>query len=262
MSNGQLDSGFRRRNVLETIGGTAAIALLGTGATTVPAAADDDEAAVTGRHPRYRLPDLPYAYDALEPHIDERIMELHHSEHHQSYVDGANAALEAFESMRSAGEFDGIRAAKRDFSFNLSGHVNHTVFWESMSPDGGGAPEGDLAAALESQFGSFEAFQAEFTATANAVEGDGWAMLFYEPLADALVVGQVEDQNELAHQRAVPILALDVWEHAYYLQYENDREAYVEAWWNVVDWGGVGKRYELLTETAGTELEADGVRSS
>ncbi|WP_339103682.1 superoxide dismutase [Haloterrigena salinisoli] len=259
MSDSQSEVAVRRRRVIETIGTTAAIALLGTGATTVPAAAQDESAA--GRHPRYRLPELPYAYDALEPHIDERIMQLHHSEHHQSYVDSANAALEAFESMRESGEFDGVRAAKRDFSFNFSGHVNHTIFWQNMSPDGGGAPQGDLASALEAQFGSFEAFRSEFTATATAVEGDGWAMLFYEPLADALVIGQLEDQNELAHQRTVPILALDVWEHAYYPQYENDREAYVEAWWNVVDWADVGERYELLTETTLGDLETDAMRA-
>ncbi|SDK16809.1 superoxide dismutase [Natronorubrum texcoconense] len=256
MSNKLLGSSPRRRQLLQTLGGAAGVALLGTGATTV--AADEHDADTgDGQRARYRLPELPYEYDALEPHIDERIMELHHSEHHQAYVDGANEALDEFETMRETGEFDGIRAAKRDYSFNLSGHVNHTIFWENMSPDGGGEPDGDLAATIDEQFGSFTNFQDEFTATANAVEGDGWAMLFYEPLVDALVIGQVEGQNELAHQRAIPILALDVWEHAYYLQYENDREAYVEEWWNVVDWADVSRRYEVLTGARGADEETE-----
>ncbi|EMA30901.1 superoxide dismutase [Halobiforma nitratireducens] len=239
-------SATRRRHVLGTIGGGLGLALLGSsgvsGAATdrvVDAAADDR---------RYRLPDLPYEYGALEPHIDERIMELHHGEHHQAYVDGANEALEEFDTRRATDDFAEIRAPKREFSFNYSGHVNHTIFWENLGPDGGGTPEGEFATAIDERFGSFETFQLEFSATADQVEGDGWAMLFYEPLADTLVIGQLEDQHELAHQAAVPILTLDVWEHAYYLQYENDREAYVEAWWNVVDWADVARRYDFVTD--------------
>ncbi|TYL37100.1 superoxide dismutase [Natronococcus pandeyae] len=245
-----------RRDVLQTIGGLTGLALVGpTGA-----AAEDDydgqghDATENGR---YALPELPYEYDALEPHIDERIMELHHGEHHQAYVDGANAALDEFEEMRSAGDYEEIKAAKRDFSFNFSGHINHTIFWQNMSPDGGGEPDGELRSALEAQFGSFEAFRDEFTAAAESVEGGGWAMLFYEPVADLLVIGQVESQNELAHQGAIPILTLDVWEHAYYLQYENERASYVEEWWNVVDWTDVCRRYEFLTQTRASENATD-----
>ncbi|WP_081661581.1 superoxide dismutase [Halopiger djelfimassiliensis] len=253
MSHESLGATLQRRGILQALGGTAGVALLGTTSTV---ATPDDHGDETTRQSRYRLPELPYAVDALEPHIDERIMELHHDEHHQSYVDSANEALEAFAAMRRGGAFEDIRAAKRDFSFNLSGHVNHTIFWENMSPDGGGTPGGDLGAAIRREFGSFETFRDEFTATATAVEGDGWAMLFYEPLAETLVIGQVEGQNELAHQRAVPILTLDVWEHAYYLQYENDREAYVEEWWHVVDWDDVERRYEALAE-ARTDIDLE-----
>ena len=191
----------------------------------------------------YTLPDLSYDYDALEPTIDERIMELHHSVHHQGYVDGANAALDELEEMRASGDFEGIKHVKRDLSFNLSGHINHSVFWENMSPDGGGEPGGKLADAIAADFGSFDAFQAEFSAAAKNVESNGWAMLFYEPQGDHLIVGQVESQNRLAHQGAAPLLALDVWEHAYYLQYENRRGEYVDAWWDVVDWDDVADRY-------------------
>jgi superoxide dismutase, Fe-Mn family len=246
-NDSHLPSG-QRRSVLQTVGGLAGLALVGS--TTTAAAADEDgevgyEATENGR---YVLPDLPYEYDALEPYIDERIMELHHSAHHQAYVDGANDALDTFEEMRAENEFDDIKATKRDFSFNFSGHVNHTIFWQNMSPDGGGEPHSDLGAAIDEEFGSFERFQAEFTASAEAVEGDGWAMLFYEPIADRLVIGQVESQNGLAHQGAIPLLTLDVWEHAYYLQYENQRADYVEEWWNVVDWPDVCQRYEFLTQ--------------
>jgi superoxide dismutase, Fe-Mn family len=192
----------------------------------------------------YELPDLPYEYDALEPTIDARIMELHHSAHHQGYVDGANAALEELEGMREEGDFEGIKHVKRDLSFNLSGHVNHAIFWQNMSPDGGGEPEGELADAIDEEFGSFDAFQSEFTEAANAVESNGWAWLFHEPVADRLIVGQVESQNRLAHQGATPLLGLDVWEHAYYLQYENRRAEYTESWWDVVDWNDVARRYD------------------
>lgn len=241
----------QRRGVLRTIGGLTGLALVGSAGAIAAGDEDDGQVPDDTNHARYVLPDLPYEYDALEPHIDERIMELHHGQHHQAYVDGANDALDSFEEMRSSRDFEDVTAVKRDFSFNLSGHVNHTMFWQNMGPDGGGEPDGAFRSALFEQFGSVEAFRAEFTATAEHVEGDGWAMLFYEPIADRLVIGQVESQNGLAHQGSIPILALDVWEHAYYLQYETDRSRYVEEWWNVVDWEDVCRRFEFLTRTRG-----------
>ena len=195
----------------------------------------------------YELPDLPYDYDALEPVIDERIMELHHSVHHQSYVDGANDALDELAAMRDSGDFEGIKHVKRDLSFNLSGHVNHSIFWENMDPEGGGEPDGTLGDAISDDFGSFDSFRSEFSEAADAVESNGWAWLFYEPVADQLIVGQIESQNGLAHQGTTPLLGLDVWEHAYYLQYENERGEYVESWWDVVDWDDVSARYDDAT---------------
>ncbi len=192
----------------------------------------------------YELPDLPYDYDALEPHIDQRIMELHHDGHHQSYVDSANDAREQLEEMRSDGEYDDIKAVKRQLAFNLSGHANHSIFWENMDPDGGGEPGGAVADAIEDAFDSVDTFMEEFSEAAKAVEGAGWAMLFYDPLADELIIGQMESQHLLAHQNTTPILALDVWEHAYYLQYENNRGEYVDAWWDVVNWDDIDERYE------------------
>jgi Fe-Mn family superoxide dismutase len=197
----------------------------------------------------YELPDLPYDYDALEPHVDQRIMELHHDKHHQGYVNGANAALDALESMRANDEWGDVKAVKRDLSFNLSGHVNHSVFWENMHPDGGGEPGGELADAIEADFGSYDAFTADFAAAAKGVEGSGWGMLVYDHVADQLMVIQAENHNNRAVQGSTPLLVCDVWEHAYYLQYENDRGSYVDAFWNVVNWDDVAERYEYAQDT-------------
>nr|WP_199174769.1 superoxide dismutase [Halegenticoccus soli] len=198
----------------------------------------------------YELPPLPYDYDALEPHIEARIMELHHDKHHQGYVDGANDALETLAEMRESGDFGDVKAVKRDLSFNLSGHVLHSTFWENMSPDGGGEPGGELADAIEDDFGSLDAFESDFSAAAKNVEGSGWGMLVYDHLSDGLLVIQAEKHNDLAVQGSTPLLVLDVWEHAYYLQYENDRGAYVDSFWNVVDWDDVAARYRAAEEAA------------
>ncbi|XVH31675.1 superoxide dismutase [Haloferacaceae archaeon DSL9] len=195
----------------------------------------------------YELPDLPYDYDALEPHIDARIMELHHDKHHQGYVDGANAALGRLEEMRESGDFGDVKSVKRNLAFHLSGHVNHTVFWENMHPDGGGEPEGDLADAIEADFGSFDGFKQDFTKTAGGVEGSGWALLLYDPLGEQLIVGAAENHQNQTPQGTVPLLVLDVWEHAYYLQYENNRGEYVDNFWNVVNWDDVAERYDEVS---------------
>ncbi len=192
----------------------------------------------------YELPDLSYDYDALEPHIDARIMELHHSKHHQGYVDGANAATESLEEMRESGDFGDIKSVKRALAFHLSGHVNHTVFWENMHPDGGGEPGGELADALEEDFGSVEGFMDDFTHAANNAEGSGWGMLLYDHVGDCMIVGAAENHQNQTPQGTTPLLACDVWEHAYYLQYENDRGSYVDAFWEVVNWDDVAERYE------------------
>ena len=239
-----------RRRVLQGLG----LGLAGAGALAgvQGVGADDDEGKpgqevdLSGAYGggEYTLPDLPYEYDALEPTIDARIMELHHSAHHQGYVAGTNAALDELAELRESGDFEGIKRVKRDLSFNLSGHVNHSIFWENMSPDGGGEPEGALCDRLIEDFGSVERFREEFSEAAKTVESNGWAWLFYEPVADRLIIGQVESQNRLEHQGTTPLLGLDVWEHAYYLQYENRRGEYVESWWDVVDWDDVAQRYE------------------
>jgi Fe-Mn family superoxide dismutase len=242
MSDGpppESDSGtnFGRRTVLQGLGAAAGTTLLGSG---VASATESDD----GGGPTYELPPLPYDYDALEPHVDARIMELHHDSHHQGYVDGANAAVERLAEMRASGDYDRIKHVERDLSFNLSGHVLHSIFWENMSPEGGGRPRGSLGDRVAADFGSFERMREQFAAAASSVEGSGWGALLYDHRSDSLLVTQVEDHNDLAVQGGTPILVLDVWEHAYYLQYENRRSEYVDAFWNVVDWADVKERYE------------------
>ncbi|GHG40764.1 superoxide dismutase [Sinomonas cellulolyticus] len=192
----------------------------------------------------YVLPDLPYDYAALEPHISARIMELHHDKHHAAYVTGANTALEKMAEARANG--DGAAAAKlsKDFQFNLGGHVNHSIFWNNLSPEGGDKPEGELASAIDEFFGSFDAFRAQFTAVATTIQGSGWAILAYEPIGGSLVIEQMYDQQNGVPVATTPVLQLDMWEHAFYLDYQNVKADYVKAFWNIVNWADVAKRFE------------------
>lgn len=194
---------------------------------------------------KYELPPLPYAYDALEPHIDEQTMRLHHDKHHLSYVNGLNSALEKLAAARQAGDFALVKHWSREAAFHGSGHLLHSIFWPNMAPAGSGpsAPQGDLGAQITKDFGSVDAFKAHFTAAAGAVEGSGWALLAWEPNAGQLVVLTAEKHQNLTQWGVVPLLVLDVWEHAYYLKYQNNRGAYVNAWWNVVNWADVAERF-------------------
>jgi Fe-Mn family superoxide dismutase len=194
---------------------------------------------------KYELPPLPYSYEALEPYISREIMTLHHTKHHQAYVTGANAALERLEKQRKGENPENVRGILRDLSFNLSGHKLHAVFWPNMAPagKGGGTPGGRLADQINRDFGSFEAFKKQFSDAAKNVEAVGWAILTYDAESDTLLIYQVEKQNFM-HPPDLPlILTLDVWEHAYYLQYKNDRASYVDNWWNVVNWDDAEKRF-------------------
>lgn len=199
----------------------------------------------------YKLPELKYDYAALEPHISGRIQELHHSKHHQAYVTGANTALEQLEEAREKGDFAAVNLYEKNLAFNLGGHVNHSAFWENLSPEGG-EPEGDLAAAIDDQFGSFEAFQKHFAAVAAGVQGSGWAILAWDSLGEKLIIVQLYDQQGNIALGLTPIVLLDVWEHAYYLDYQNLRADYIKAWWNVVNWKDAGARFERArTQTKG-----------
>jgi Fe-Mn family superoxide dismutase len=195
----------------------------------------------------YTLPDLAYDPAALEPHLSARIVDLHHGKHHASYVAAANTTLEKLAAARDKGEWDSVVGLEKSLAFNLGGHVLHSMYWSNLSPDGGGEPDGSLAKAIAGDFGSFEGFKAQFTQVAGTVQGSGWALLTYEPLGKRLIIEQLEVHHESTVLGGVPILAIDVWEHAYYLQYENRRPDYVTAIWNLINWPDVARRLEQAT---------------
>ncbi len=201
----------------------------------------------------YTLPDLPYDYSALEPHISGQIMELHHSKHHQAYVTGANTALD---KLAEARENDTIAAVvnlhEKNLAFHLGGHTNHSVFWNNLSPNGGDKPTGELAASIDEHFGSFDKFRAHFNANANAIQGSGWSILAWDSIGARPVIVQLYDQQGNIPIGLTPLLMLDMWEHAFYLQYKNVKGDYVNAFWNVVNWDDVAARFDRArTQTSG-----------
>lgn len=193
--------------------------------------------------PTYALPELPYSPGALEPHYSGEIISLHHDKHHAAYVKGANDTLDALAAAREAGDFGNINQLSRSFAFHVSGHVLHSIFWTNMSPDGGGHPEGELATAIDEFFGGFDALQAQLTAATVNVQGIGWGALAWEPVAGKLIVEQIYDHQGNVGAGSVPLLVIDAWEHAYYLQYKNVRADFVKAFWNIVNWPNVAERF-------------------
>ena len=195
----------------------------------------------------FEVPALPYAYDALEPHIDVATMQIHHDKHHQAYVDKLNAAVEGTDAADSSIEelISGLSSLPAEIQGpvrnNGGGHLNHSLFWESMSPDGGGAPDGDLGAAIDEAFGSFEAFQEAFEAAGVGQFGSGWSWLVLD--GGKLAVVSTANQDSPLTDGKTPLLGNDVWEHAYYLNYQNRRPDYLKAWWNTVDWPVVANRF-------------------
>ncbi len=196
----------------------------------------------------FELPDLPYGYDALEPHVDEATMRVHHDAHHKAYVDNANAALEGTEwagrSVESVlASIEAISEDKRTaVRNNAGGHANHTLFWSIMSPDGGGEPDGELRSAIENAVGSFDGLKSAVNDAGVKRFGSGWSWLVWD--GTGLEVYSTPNQDSPLMQSHVPILGVDVWEHAYYLKYQNKRAAYLEAWWNVVNWDEVARRFD------------------
>lgn len=191
------------------------------------------------------LPPLPYAYNALEPHIDEETMHLHHDKHHAGYVKGANKACEALMEIRQ-GKRDAseIKAWEKALAFHGSGHVLHTIFWSNLSPNSG-EPSDELGKAIDHGFGGMDAFKTHMSAATKSVEGSGWGILAYHPMIMGLMVLQAEKHQNLTVQGAQPLLVFDVWEHAYYLKYQNKRAEFVDALWNIVDWENVSHRYAM-----------------
>ena len=193
----------------------------------------------------YVLPPLPYDYDALEPHIDARTMQIHHDKHHAGYVKGLNASLQKLEQARHSGDFDHVRALSTDVSFNGGGHALHTLFWTNMAPKGnggGGRPKGELAKLIDRDFGSFEKMREHFVAAASSVRGSGWGILGQHLMSGRLMIIQGQQQHKLTPWVFTPLLVVDVWEHAYYLNYQNNRSEYVKNFCEVINWTEVANR--------------------
>jgi Fe-Mn family superoxide dismutase len=196
----------------------------------------------------YSLPDLPYDYGALEPHYEGRVLELHHGKHHAAYVDGLNRTLERLAEARARERFDSIVGLEKTLAFNLSGHVLHSRFWTNLSPQGGGEPDGDLRDAIEDCFGSFASFRRQLSHATITVQGSGWGALAWEPIGQRLVIEQIYDHQGNMVPGALPLVVIDAWEHAYYLQYRNQRADYVENVWKILDWPVVQARFERARE--------------
>lgn len=196
----------------------------------------------------YTLPDLPYAYDALEPHIDKQTVTLHHDKHHQAYVNGLNATLKGLSDARAKGDFSAIKALTRDLAFHGSGVVLHNLYWEGLCPatQSKEPAAGPFIDQVNRDFGSLKALKAEMSAMAKAVEGSGWAVLAWEPLGGRLLVMQAENHQKLTIWGVRPLFVIDVWEHAYYLKYQNRRPEYVDAIWNVVNWAEIERKFRAM----------------
>ncbi len=244
-----------RREFVKCVIGTASIA----GIAVITGCNGEEDEPVTGEPTEetfgggvgqmaFELPDLPYAKDALEPFLGEQTLTLHHDRHHQGYVDGLNAAEENVAAAREAGDFSSIRTLCDAQAFNYSGHLFHSIFWTCMSPDGGGEPEGPLAEQIETDFGSLADFKAHFLAATNAVQASGWGVLAWQPLGEKLVILQAEKHQNLSEWGAQPIMVLDVWEHAYYLDYQNRRGEFTEGFFDVVNWEAIGARFRRTME--------------
>jgi Fe-Mn family superoxide dismutase len=192
----------------------------------------------------YTLPALPFAPSALEPVMDERTVTLHHDFHHKGYVDGANTALAELAKARDASDFKLVEHWQKKLAFHAGGHQLHSLFWTNLAPVGqGGAPSAALLAQLDKDFGSLDKFKAQFAAAAKAVEGNGWALLFWSETDKSLFIAGVENHQKAAFWSAVPLLALDVWEHAYYLKHQNKRAAFVDGFWQIANWNDVSARF-------------------
>jgi Fe-Mn family superoxide dismutase len=193
----------------------------------------------------HTLPDLPYAYDALEPYIDEQTMRLHHDKHHQGYVNGLNKAERELAEARESGDFSNIRNIERRIAFHGSGHINHTLFWRNMcSPDDYSDPSGDLLSQIETDFGSLDNLKAQFGAASKAIEGSGWGFLIWQPEGKYLTTIGAENHQKQFMNNQIPLLVLDVWEHAYYLKYQNNRGKYVDNFFNIVNWDNVAQNFD------------------
>ncbi len=235
---------WTRRDMMKGLG-MAALALGMEGTVASTRAAETAGAPKAAGTAECQLPPLPYPYDALEPVIDKQTLTLHHDKHHAGYVKGFNTAMKKLEEARAGGDYNLIKHWSREFAFHGSGHVLHSLYWGNMAPKGG-EPKGELAAALEKDFQGTDKFRKQFAAATNGVEGSGWGVLAYEPYMGHLVILQAEKHQDLTIWGVYPLLVCDVWEHAYYLKYQNRRAEYVDNFFKVIHWGEVERRYERV----------------
>jgi Fe-Mn family superoxide dismutase len=233
---------FTRRDMMKGFG--MASMALGFGGLYGTAYASGKKEGGPGEGECKLLP-LPYPNDALEPWIDKETVTIHHDKHHAGYVKNFNIALRKLSEARESGDYELIKHWSRELAFHGSGHVLHTLYWANMSPKGGGKPKGELLEAMQKSFGGFDTFAAQFAAATNAVEASGWGILAFEPFRGYLVVLQAEKHQDLAIWGVYPLLVCDVWEHAYYLKYQNRRSEYVKNFFNLISWEEVAKRYEM-----------------
>lgn len=198
----------------------------------------------------YTLPQLPYGYDELQPHISQEQLTLHHQKHHQAYVNSANAILERLDKARKEGTDFDVKATLKELSFHIGGHLLHSLFWTNIAPPGkgGGKPKGTLGTVLEKEFGSFERFKKEFSMAATSVEGSGWAALSFCRQTNRPIIMQIEKHNTNVYPMFTILMVIDVWEHAYYLDYKNERAKFVDAFWNIVSWDEVNKRLGIIVK--------------
>ena len=203
----------------------------------------------------YVLPDLEYDFGALEPHISGEIMELHHDKHHRAYVEKANETAGKIDDARGQSDFSQIACLERALAFNLSGHVLHSIFWKNLMPRGGGAPSGDFGRAIQRDFGTFESFKAQLTAVAGGLMGSGWAALIWEPIGERLLTCQIYDHQSNVSQGGTPLMVIDAWEHAYYLQYKSQKAEFFKAVWNLWNWEDVSSRFSAAR---GLEMAVSG----
>jgi Fe-Mn family superoxide dismutase len=196
----------------------------------------------------YTLPQLPYGYDQLQPYISKEQLTLHHQKHHQAYVNSANAILDRLDKARKEGADLDVKATLKELSFHIGGHLLHSLFWANLAPSdkGGGKPTGTLGTAIEKEFGGFERFKKEFSLAATSVEGSGWAALSFCRQTNRPIIMQIEKHNANVYPMFTILMVIDVWEHAYYLDYKNERAKFVDAFWNIVNWGEVNKRLERI----------------
>jgi len=191
---------------------------------------------------KFKLPPLGYKYDALEPAYSAELLEIHYSAHHQAYVDGINRTLETLAEVRGKGDFARINQLEKDLAFHYSGHLLHSIFWRNLEPNKGAPPSGPLESRIKSAFGSVDAFRRQFGATGAALQGSGWAALTWDTTQDLLLIEQIHDHQDRSAIATVPLLVMDMWEHAYYLQYRNKKEKWIVAFWELINWDDVARR--------------------